>query len=188
MKRFTATYVLTAILFVPLTSLAEEMFGGDVKLSCEAILCLSSGQRPDECSPSIQRYFSIHMRKMSDTLKARKNFLNICPTAQQDQNMRALVDDITNGSDRCDYAALNVSLTFFGDSENGISYIRNTMPSFCTAYYDNTNIDIKAPRYVGIPKRGGYWVEANKYEATLAQYSARIKAEDESTRRRVFKK
>lgn len=53
---------------------------GDEKLACEAMLCLvSPGKRPSECEPSIRRYFNIHKRLWSDTVRARKNFLRKCP-------------------------------------------------------------------------------------------------------------
>ena len=51
-----------------------DLLTGDVRLACEAILCLSSNQRPPECDPSIQRYYSIKHKKWQDTLRARQNF------------------------------------------------------------------------------------------------------------------
>ncbi|KAA3682647.1 hypothetical protein E3U40_09795 [Campylobacter fetus subsp. venerealis] len=50
---------------------------GDTKLACEALLCLSSGTRPSECSPSLNRYFSIKEKKWKDTIKARVSNWNI---------------------------------------------------------------------------------------------------------------
>ena len=166
MKRLAIFSALAATLCASVPAQADDLFTGDVKLACEAVLCLSSGTRPSECAPSLQRYFSISMKKFSDTLKARKNFLNLCPAA-------------------CDYAALNSTLRVWNwnNDGGGETYISNAMPSYCTAYNTNSYTDIKAPRYVGVPERGGYWVEAGKYDAALAEYNARIKAEDEARRR-----
>ena len=36
---------------------ADDTLTGDTKLACEAILCLSTGSTPDECSPSLNHYF-----------------------------------------------------------------------------------------------------------------------------------
>ena len=47
----------------------------------------------------------------------------------------------------------------------------------------DTDFSGTVPRYVGIPERGGYWVEARDYDRALAEYNARIKAEDEERRR-----
>lgn len=58
---------------------ADDVLTGDTRLACEAVLCLSSGDRPSECAPSIKRYFSIRHKKLGDTLKARRNFLKMCP-------------------------------------------------------------------------------------------------------------
>lgn len=64
---------------------------GDTKLACEVILCLSSSSRPKECIPPIKRYFSIRIKHHGHfswwrTLRARKNFLNLCPVGDMDNN------------------------------------------------------------------------------------------------------
>jgi hypothetical protein len=183
MKRLAITSALAAMLFTAAPAQAEDLFTGDVRLACEAVLCLSSGTRPSECMPSLKRYFSISMKKFSDTLKARKNFLNLCPAASQDEKMVALVDAITHGAGRCDYASLNSTLRVWNwNGDSGETYISNSLPSYCTAYTGNAYTDITAPRYVGVPERGGYWVEADKYDAALAEYNKRIAAEDAARR------
>ncbi len=93
MKIFNTIFLLSAIIFVSPIASANEMFTGDTKAACEAVLCLSSGQRPSECAPAIKRYFSIKMRKFSDTLKARKDFLKLCPSSPHDQNNVEWVND-----------------------------------------------------------------------------------------------
>ena len=42
---------------------------GDTGLACEAILCLSSSERPSECARSLQRYFSINHKRLGDTIR-----------------------------------------------------------------------------------------------------------------------
>ena len=108
--------------------------------------------------------------------------MNLCPAATQDPKMVALVDAIINGAGRCDYASLNSTLRVWNNYEDGAGYIRNALPSYCTAYNGNAYTDIKAARYVGTPERGGYWVEADKYDAALAEYIQRIAAEDAARR------
>lgn len=183
MKRLAITSSLIAILFSSVPAHADGLFTGDVKLACEAVLCLSSGTQPSECMPSLQRYFSINHKKFSDTLNARRSFLNLCPASSQDANMVKLVNDITNGSGRCDTATLNSNQRSWNwNLDNPGSYISNVMPSYCTAYSANSYTDIDAPRYVGLPERGGYWVDQGMYNAALAEYEARIKAEDLAAR------
>ena len=166
------------------TSLLE----GDVKLACEAILCLSTGARPSECTPSIKRYFDITRRKWSDTVNARKSFLDLCPAANNDDNMRALVSAMSRGAGKCDAAGLNQDLrtTYGSGGESGSEsvVISNAMPSYCAAYTTHAYTDLArfTPKYVGLPERGGFWVEPEKYEAALAAYIKRIEAEDRAAR------
>lgn len=185
MKKTTISALLVAGLLgtIPAAQAEHELFTGDVRLACEAVLCLSSGSRPSECSPSLDRYFSIKKRKMSDTLKARRNFLNMCPSANYDDNMRSLVNAITNGAGRCDAAALNASLMVWRWDDR-YSIIRNTLPSYCNAYSNHQYTDIQGvvARYVGTPERGGFWVDPANYESALQQYNERIAKEDERRR------
>jgi len=150
---------------------AQDVLTGDTRLACEAILCLSSGTRPHECSTSIKRYFSIHKRKLSDTLKARLNFLKLCPVSNQTPEMQALVNALSNGAGRCDAQSLNRSLVMWRRDEAAI--ISDKMPNYCTAYTDHTYTDFSdtMPRYVGLPERCGYWVEAVDYDLELARYA-----------------
>ncbi|EGL3999206.1 conjugal transfer protein TrbM [Salmonella enterica] len=177
MKRLLITSSLAASLLGALPAQAQE-FTGDVRLACEAILCLSTGQRPGECSPSLSRYFGINKKKLSDTIKARHNFLNLCPDDQG--QMSELKSAIANGAGRCDAAALNSQLMYwqYGDERR---VIRDTMPGHCSAYANNSSVDQTnsvAARYVGTPERGGFWVDYDKYDTALAEYNARIAKED----------
>lgn len=113
MKRYASIFSLAMALLSSKPALAE--FTGDVKTACEAMLCLSSSKRPSECSPAIRRYFSIKMRKFSDTLKARKNFLKLCPSASESPEMTAQADDIVEKTSRCEYLASHPHLKPWAD-------------------------------------------------------------------------
>ena len=176
-KNVLPAIALCAATAIPAT--AQEALTGDTRLACEALLCLATGTRPSECTPSLTRYFSISFKKWSDTLRGRTDFLNLCPAVAMDSKMSTLVNDIGNGAGRCDAASMNAAgMSWTGDS--GPSYISNAMPSYCTSYTANAYTDLKtaAASYVGVPERGGYWVDAANYEKALADYNTRIAAED----------
>lgn len=78
MKKIFFSLALCSLVFSN-TLNADGILAGDTKLACEAILCLSSGTRPSECTPSINKYFSIKHKKWDDTVNARRNFLRLCP-------------------------------------------------------------------------------------------------------------
>lgn len=158
-----------------------SQLSGDTKLACEAILCLSTGQRPSECTPPIQRYFSIHHKKSWETLQARLNFLQLCPASNQ-QGMPSLINAIANGAGMCSAPTINLinrDYTRSWGDEEGKRTISNTMPQVCATYFNHpwTNLKDSAPRYVGTPATGGYWVEAADYARAQAQYKARMEAE-----------
>lgn len=159
MKRQLSILATAALLFAALPASAEE-FTGDKKYACEAILCLSTVQRPDACMPSIRRYFSIVGKKPSDTIRDRRNFLKGCPAASYDAGMVNLVGAIANGAGRCDAAALNASSIVMRGGEDGSYYVSNRLPAHCAAlaahgYTDATSKPVA--RYVGDPENGGYW-------------------------------
>ncbi|WP_298236562.1 TrbM/KikA/MpfK family conjugal transfer protein [uncultured Azohydromonas sp.] len=165
---------------------AQTLFTGDTRLACEAIMCLSSSQGSNEsaCQPSLERYFSIRKRKLRDTIRARHDFLNQCPDAQKSDGMRTLVSALAAGAGQCDAANLN-TLGYLGISPiTGVEVlmISNVMPAHCTAIYTHPNTayprDQLLPRYVGVPDRGGLWADPADYDRVLAEYNARIAAED----------
>ena len=151
---------------------AESVLTGDPKLACEAILCLSSGKRPTECAPSLNRYFSIRHRKLHQTLNARKDFLRLCPSSNED-NMPELIDAIANGAGRCNAAALNrinratyTKRVWVGTQRDGgwqevkVPYIRNAKPSYCQAYHQHQwTTSGERVHYVGDERNGGRWVD-----------------------------
>ncbi|MGC1953032.1 MAG: TrbM/KikA/MpfK family conjugal transfer protein, partial [Gammaproteobacteria bacterium] len=151
------------------------------RLACEALLCLSSGSRPSECAPALSRYFGIHKRKFSNTIKARLNFLNLCPVSNQPPEIAAVVSAIPRGAGRCDAASLNPTLVIWHRWNKGHFVISDQLPADCSAYVRHAYTDFTTttlPRYVGTPERGGYWVEARDYDRALVEYNARIQAED----------
>ncbi len=180
-RRLMALFVLTFLpslapalaTGVPGTAVPADILTGDTRLACEAILCLSSGTRPGECSASLSRYFGIQKKKLSDTLKARRNFLELCPASEDSQAMKDLVKAISQGAGRCDADSLNTALgAWIGDSSDGRPFVSNQRPSYCSVYaaHEYTDFAGELPRYVGKPEDGGYWAEARDYERELAKY------------------
>jgi hypothetical protein len=74
---------------------ADDLLTGDKRLACEAIMCLASSTRPSECDEALKRYFGIHFKKWSDTVKGRANFLNQCPKGDADEKTRSLTDALS---------------------------------------------------------------------------------------------
>jgi hypothetical protein len=158
-------------------------FTGDTKLSCEAMLCLSSGVRPGECSPALSRYFSITDEKKSKEIRKRLNFLNICPLVDPDQALTKLKSDIANGAGRCDTGSLNSSnreivsvytckigntttRNYLTDQpqyeceQRNISVVSEKLPTYCVSYINHqytTQLDVK---YSGEKINGARWIDA----------------------------
>lgn len=130
-------------------AVAQELLEGNEKLACEAILCLSTGSPPHECSPSLKRYFSIQKKKFSDTIRARLDFLQLCPSASA-EGMPSLVNVIANGAGRCEaedmIPKLNAHLWGMCDSESGYSYVgcMADIPKVCQDYANHplTRLDV----------------------------------------------
>lgn len=129
---------------------------GDVKLACEALLCLSSGTRPSECAPSLARYFSISFRKFSDTIRGRINFLNLCPTSSA-EGIPSLVNAIAYGAGSCEPDSLNARLELANVADGDPSYIDNNLPGECATYASNPYTSLRLA-YEGVPGEGGRWV------------------------------
>ena len=132
---------------------------GDAATACQAIICLSTGQPPNECSAALARYFSIQFRRFSDTLRGRINFLDLCPTSSA-EGIPQLINDIANGAGNCDPDTLNTRL-LTGDASNGEpTYISNTLPGECASYASNPLVRLNLV-YVGDPNNGGRWAYGN---------------------------
>lgn len=153
---------------------AEDLLTGDTRLACETILCLSSGKRPEECDPAIKRFYSIQKKKWKDTLKARKNFLELCPQSKEDDNMKSLTAAIAEGAGRCDADTLNQTLArqverkvcmtsnYSRDDPEScyietITVIDNQKPAYCAAYEGHGYTYQLGATYVGEPMNGGRW-------------------------------
>lgn len=185
--------VLLAVAVVAGPVMAQDgVLTGDQRLACEAVLCLASGTRPTECTPSLQRYFSISYSDFRDTIRGRVDFLRQCPASNQTAEMSSLVDAMGNGAGRCDSMSLNLTLRSARWVQAAadrstlvppmvmVVYISDQMPGFCSAYlgHQYTFMGGAMPKYVGVPERGGLWVDAANYDAALAEYTARVAAED----------
>ncbi len=137
------------------TANAAELLTGKPKLACEAILCLSTGSPPTECSPSLTEYFSIKKKKMKDTIKERIEFLENCPESDQSGEMKTLVKAIANGAGRCDAASLNATLV--GNPIIG-QCIQPTLPAYCSAYANHEYTELNnMPIYVKDEPNKPYW-------------------------------
>ncbi|OCR84588.1 TrbM/KikA/MpfK family conjugal transfer protein [Campylobacter fetus] len=140
----------------------SEELSGDTKLACEAILCLSSSTRPAECSPSIFKFYSISAKKMADTIKKRKAFLNLCPVgsaAVDDKVFMDLRDNILVNFDarECEPDFLNKKIEFQDEIDkkfiktNQISYrsyrVNPNLPKQCISLSEHQYTYINLPKY-----------------------------------------
>lgn len=181
---YLAVALTTTLTLVTTRTLAQNLPGagsadvltGYTRLACEALLCLSSGTRPSECSPALSRYFGIHKRKLSDTISARLDFLNLCPASAMNGQMQSLVRAISRGAGRCDPESLNRDLGRWGNTDQYPLQISNQLPRYCSVYtsHEFTYFDGTLPRYVGTPQEGGYWVAEKDYERERAKYEAAL--------------
>ncbi len=128
---------------------------GKVKLACEAILCLSTGSPPGECSPSLGEYFSIDFDDISDTIQGRINFLNLCPVSSETPQMKSLVNAIANGAGRCDAASLNTTLIAYTNGLQGC--ILGTKPAYCSAYEGHAYTDLHKGAHYVVMQSQTYW-------------------------------
>ncbi len=195
MKSKLAILLTTALLAPSIASAAPatpavqpDLLTGDTKLACEAILCLSSGTRPGECNPSLQRYFSIHHKKPHKTIQARENFLNLCPTSGE-KGIKELNRALANGAGRCDAQELNrvmrrtitvreCKVVANKSAMRSLSaknkpvqecqdvqkvVVLNAKPSYCSAYHNHEWTRVSdTVKYVGDPKQGGKWVDVQQ--------------------------
>ena len=97
MKRFIIFSVLAGAI-LPAQAAQIETLTGDTKLACEAVLCLSTSSRPTECSAALKRYFDIRHKKWGDTVRARTNFLKLCPLNNNSVNVEQIANSCDNSS------------------------------------------------------------------------------------------
>lgn len=172
LKILFAFFILTV---VSQPAKANEILSGDTRMACEAILCLSSGMRPGECSPSLSHYFSISKKKWSQTLQARRNFLNLCPSASA-PGMPSLVDAIVNAAGQCSAVVLNrvlsrqIVIRVCDDAsywlpeeercyDKTITVIDDNLPGYCRTYANHEYTWKVSARYEGEIMKGGQWVD-----------------------------
>lgn len=110
MKKKICVASLVALGLVSSLKADYEFLTGDTALACEAILCLSSPVRPSECMPSLSRYFGISYKKFSDTMKARVNFLNLCPAGDTTPEMKDQINKLSQITGYCTTQELNANL------------------------------------------------------------------------------
>src|SRR5690606_3966788 len=114
----------------------------------------------------------------SDTIAARLNFLQQCPTSAHSPQMAALADAISKGAGRCDAASLNRALGRWYTDGSGRGWVRTSekKPSYCSAYVQHEYTDLvdTAPVYLGTYEEGGYWVTPENYEAERLKYEAEL--------------
>jgi hypothetical protein len=148
---FTVTLLIQSAAKADDTTAQSQVLTGDQADACSAIICLSTGQPPSECTPSLQRYFSISYEKIEDTIQGREDFLSLCPSANSTPQMSALTQAIANGAGRCDAASLNQELAYYvaDSSDYGHTEISSVLPSYCSAYLTNsyTQLSSITPTY-----------------------------------------
>ncbi|NYT79231.1 conjugal transfer protein TrbM [Alcaligenaceae bacterium] len=174
---------------VPSHAQSSETLTGTVRLACEAILCLSSGVRPGQCSASLNRYFDIRKYRKgaldwSATVNARRAFLGMCP-AETAAGMGPRLDAIARGAGKCDAEYLNTTyaatsyrypyslVEYYPKDVTPIKTVaQNKLPAYCVAYNDHAWTYDLTIKYVGDPLRGGHWVKASDYAAAQAKWEA----------------
>ena len=142
---------------------------GVTRLSCEALLCLSSGVRPGACSPALSYYFAIRKISWVKTFKARLRFLNRCPTGNP-----GLARTVARAAGRCALpqllAALNASgrwLRYREDEQPAPDDFLRVLPDYCAAYFRHPlTAGFKLPRYRKIchdPTEPKIWMGLGTY-------------------------
>lgn len=176
MNRFVITFTVAAV-FASVPAHADNLFSGDKRLACEALLCLaaSASGRPSECAKAIKKYFSIIASKPWETFSLRLDFLNLCPSESP-----GLASAIANGAGRCDASALN-TLNAISAMEGGMSGITQ-LPDYCTTFYGHDYMVYARedmPIFYGDPDRGGMWVDPANLDAFRETYDQRINLENQ---------
>lgn len=94
LKRIIASVALVLPALAAQKANAQDL-SAMASLACEATLCLSTGQPPTECTPSLNKYFSIVFSKPWKTIQARGNFLKLCPDVQAGDAQRTAEQSVT---------------------------------------------------------------------------------------------
>ncbi len=126
-RRAAVWVVVATFLFSASPVLAGGKLSKEQEVACEVVLCLSSGQRPDECDESLKKYFKIKGKKPWKTLKKRKRFLKKCPSGDyegKDEHLNALAE----GAGNCDIPSLVAQL-----NTNEPPYT-HSIPEYCQTF------------------------------------------------------
>ncbi len=113
---------------------AADVLGGDEKIACEVILCLSSGSRPSECSPPLSHFYSIKAKRPDKTIRKRINFLKLCPDGGGVPDSYRTV--LATSGQICDMPSL---LGYLNAPANGAGGGpgRRAIPAHCQLYADH---------------------------------------------------
>lgn len=194
---FALAYVLTVPAFAQIPLTEPDFLTGDIRLACEAVLCLSTSHRPGECSPALERYFGIkkykkHRLDWNATIDARRGFLRMCP-ASNEEGLPARIDAISRGAGKCDPDYLNnvfastsykwrqrkrVVRSMFESNLESLEVYQiktvkvNKLPAYCVSYTEHEWTYQLGMKYVGDPLMGGYWVKSEDYDAAQAKWDA----------------
>lgn len=155
---------IVSILIVPMlihsdaVLAGDDLLTGDKRTACEVILCLSSsvGRGISECKSPLKKYFSISAKRWRDTLKKRRNFLDLCPTANENEKMSALTTILQHQEYACDAETLNNRLENKWYMTKTKVRVQSYMPSFCNDLYNHEFTEfsqIKKPKYVCDPNK-----------------------------------
>ena len=180
----TLIFFSSSSLLLFMASLASaqslEFFEGDKRTACEVIMCLSSGQRPDECNEPIKKFFDIRARKPSKTFRLRRDFLRLCPATEEDEKTGALADALASGAGNCSVEELNQKRVSVATNSYYSAYgISNAAPDSCSILYGHEYTDIEHPVYIGTPELGGYWAAPEEAEEAQVAYAVRLELYEE---------
>ncbi len=156
--------------------MAYSLYEGDVKYACEAILCLSSGERPHECDPALKRYFDIDYEDPRETAKERKEFLELCPD-QEAEETEAFIAQAKKEGGLVEEEEDKKKIPPYGcpaDFVNELAQIKNELgvvisderPLSCALYSEGK----EPPVYIGEMGWGGFWAERSNEEQAWERY------------------
>ncbi|WP_445234244.1 TrbM/KikA/MpfK family conjugal transfer protein [Duganella rhizosphaerae] len=116
-KRIIAALAVVASTFAVQSANAQDL-SALAALACEATLCLSTGQPPTECTPSLNKYFSIAFKQPWKTIQARGNFLKLCPDVQGGQAQK-MAEQSVSQSERDEAGKDQAEQGEAGDPQSG---------------------------------------------------------------------
>ena len=146
----------------------ENELTGDRRTACEVLLCLSSGQRPSECNAPLRKFYSIKAKRSWQTLKKRRDFLELCPTDTGDTAENIILADYKGmlasvNPDECKPEYLNnqfqninrdTHIKYYRNNyltsdsiENRYTRINPNMPSHCPTFINHEYTDYRMPKY-----------------------------------------